>query len=297
MRVGIISNLDEQCGNAQYARELHKELQKHFADVKLSDQPEDAEVVIVNWCPSVVGYTPEVGQHWKNEGRKVIVIHQQSYGDSSPEIPFLMSCHRVVTHEPTNWGSDYIPHGIPVVEGIHEQAQELTIGMAGFYFRTMKGFNVVQDLIIKTDAQANLICAPHPMGKEHLVEDMPTYRRLVRGRIIDAFLPVKAVVQLLGWSTVNVFWFEEQSDYDLTGQSGSVGMGLATGRPVIISNSRKFRVLKELYGDEVYVARDREELYNIVKQLGDNPRVPKRILKDMSWETTGRQYAELIKSL
>jgi hypothetical protein len=301
VKVKVLSNLDEQCGNAAYARDLTRELKKHFTEVELGTHWEHDDVVLVNWCPSVVDFNSAVGIGWKSEGVKIVLIHQQSYGDSYLEKSLMDSVDAIVTHEPTNWGSVYIPHGIPEVDEIHGQSDKLTIGMAGFYFRAVKGFRVVKDVVQKLNAIGNFICGPHPSNKEFLKADTDELRNeLPQGsRVLTEWLPVDSVVQLLGWSTVNIFWFNEQSEYERTGQSGSVGLGLASGRPILLSNSRKFRVLRELYSDEVYVANSPDELLDLVMVIENDyrPKVPNRILKDMGWSTVGKQYADLIKSL
>lgn len=84
MRIAIITNTDIHCGNAEYARNLHRELQRWY-EVALF-RPEEyqeaalyGQVVLVNWHPARVFISAERVRWMKAEGQaKVILIFQNS---------------------------------------------------------------------------------------------------------------------------------------------------------------------------------------------------------------------------
>lgn len=317
MKIGIYSNTDQLCGNAEYARDLQYELSQQYAEPIMvapdverhgdKDSLWKCDVILISWSPSRVPTTPELIRNFQAEGKKVIVIWQESYqtivdpGSWGVE-GVLRAADAVVAHEPVQCFReiDYIPHGITMIghrppeDGIEEG---FSVGVAGFPF-AWKNFDFVASLAKYFHLRLRMIAPYHDMLQNNAGTDLVRIKHELgeMAEIHHGWLPVHEVVQKLARCTFNVFWFNSGSIVDELGQSGSVRMGIAAGRPMIISRHRKMKTLMD-YADEFYIADTADEVQVAVKSiLGDsNPRRPDRILKDQGWPTVAQKYKDLIE--
>ncbi len=300
-RVAVVSNMHEQCGNAEDARLLSLELMKYYEYVSwghddVIQYPVDA--VIFSWHPARVRMDIETVRKPQLNGAKVIVIYQNS-SEQKLEVGndhALFHADAVVAHEPieANIKVRYIPVGIPEVKNLAEQpGPGLRIGTAGFPFE-WKRFDVVAEVAKRFQAKCVMIA---PTSDQN---DREAFIGGVQGHlgplaeIYRQWMPIDEVVRLLSTCTVNIVWFESKSYDDTLGQSGSVRMGLAAKRPMIISTHRKLRTLFDYY-DELYIARTESEVYEAVKSVIDGSvKRPSRIFADQSWTQVGLMYKGLI---
>lgn len=303
MKIGIYTNTTQKCGNAEDARYLRDYLQGYYADeIAYSDNLThlyDRDVVIINWHSAVVSFNEVNAQELKNRGIKSIMILQNSgehiiYKHHDPMLPLIGA---LVAHEDMGPEVTYIPVGIPIVSDLQEPT-EIRIGTAGFPFK-WKRFDVVAEAAKKLNVKCCLIAPTYDgINTDSYIEGIRQHIPEL-AEIRRAWHSIEEVVRLLSQCTVNIFWFQSDNPVEELGQSGSVRMGIAAGRPTIISTHRKFRTLFP-YEDELYIARTEEELHVMVKEIITNPekaKRPKRILQDMGWPTVAKQYKELIESL
>lgn len=309
MIVSIITNTNPVCGNAEYARDLARELSKYFS-VELVNWfgQERGQVVLVNWHEGVVPVNGTHVRQLRQQGKKAIVILQNSWNSTETPIPRDWSApeaaNAVVAHEDMKspWFQvRMIPHGIHVVDSLapeHDQA----VGTAGFLFGWKR-----PDMIVKAASWAKLpvrIVHPKYMSGQIVLADPDRFELLYHGmldkpmEIYKEYLPLPEVVRILSRNLVNIFWFQTQDYWDQLGQTGSARMGVSAQRPMIISKHRKFRSFQP-YLDEFYVAETESEVMELTAQIRDdpNPRIPKRCLQEMSWEVVGRKYKELIEEI
>lgn len=311
MKIALISNWDIQCGNAEYARDLRKELEKEFTVVSMpgnmnivkSELPQDAEVVIVNLHESRVNINVEHVRWMQSIGKKVVIILQNSVEQMSAS-DLLTEADAVVAHERVRFMNgdvyfQYIPHGIVEVPDLPAPYPSFWIGTAGFPF-PWKRYDVVAEAAKKFGVRGRMI-APR---SDQMETDV--FMNGIAGHIHPlqdihrGWLPSEQVIRMLAECTANIFWFESQAPCDTLGQSGSVRMGIAAKRPMIISRHRKFRTLLE-YADEFYIADREEQVYEYLEEIfrqGDSElRKPNRIFAEMGWSVTGLKYRKLVKSL
>lgn len=313
MKVGLVSNWDLRCGNAQYARDLVTELEKEFTVMGLSPSMsqvrqtniDDIDVVIVNWHPSRITVTEQDMQWLKGRGKKVILILQNSFREPPliEEGSMLLAVDMVVAHEEMTFigcqpNFQCIQHGIPEIEGLPAPYEDKWIGTAGFAF-PWKRFDVVAEAAKKFDARCRLISSQSDqMDTSALLKGIAGHL----GKLADMhgdWYTVQEVVRMLAECTLNIFWFNSYSPEDQLGQSGSVRLGLAAKRPTIISTHKKLQTLLP-YGDELYVCLREEDVYGAVEEILASPekaKKPKRILEDMGWSKTGQQYRELVRTV
>lgn len=309
MKVSIITNTNEVCGNAEYARDLSRELSKYFpVEIVNWFGQETGNVVIVNWHEAVVPATGLQVSSCRQQGKKVIVILQNSWDAadtcpaqrdwSAPEAANVVVAHEKMT---SPWFKvKMIPHAIHVVPGLASTHDD-GVGTAGFLFSWKR-----PDLIPAVADRLRLsvrIVHPKYMSGQIVLADPERFQilyhnPLTKWEIVKDYLPLPTVVRILSKNLMNIFWFESQGVWDQLGQTGSARMGVSAQRPMIISRHRKFRSF-EPYADEFYVADTEEDVYRLAKEIVDTPeelrKVPRRCLEEMSWEAVGRKYKELIE--
>jgi hypothetical protein len=308
MKVAIISNWHEKCGNADYARDLRLELikEKEFEVITFTT-PEEAtgqDVVVISWHPSRVQLPPSAMHRLHERGMKVIVVLQNSfvgYYDSTDHDP-LRFADAIIAHQKMNGNVPitYIPLGIHVIDDLPEPSSELRVGIAGFPY-AWKRFDVTASVAQTLGGRSMLIAPRHDMGD---VETPITeiYRTFPTADIERDLLPVPEVIRRLATCTMNVFWYQHMPPDDLVGQSGSVRMGVAAKRPMIISDHPKLSSIAA-YEDEVYVTAELAQVHEYAKEIWSNIRQglpvrrPKRLLEDMGWDKTGKLYVDLIKKV
>jgi hypothetical protein len=303
MNVGVITNVGEACGIAQYGEDLIRELGVHFA-VNTLKTIEEYDVVIVNWHPAKVNLDVILIERWQAAGCKVIVlVHNSSEGMVVPYArDILATADAVVAHEPVEFRGNvkrfqHIELGIPEVD-VQALLHSYSIGTAGFAF-AHRQFDMVVDFAEEFNMLANIICPPYPC---HIDPDELEKKWLAKLgthlHMIKTFMPREFVVKTLANSLMNIFWFESQKANDDLGQSGSVRMGIAAQRPVILSRSRKFRTLFP-YEDELYFCNNREEAHRAVEEIlkTDKPRIPKRVMQDQAWSRVALDWVDLIEEV
>lgn len=309
LKVALVTNWHLQCGNAQYGRDLRNELEKEF-DVGVFDEPakaNEADVVVINWHPSRVTVSPQMVQDLQSKGMKVIVILQNSNerGYYAQQGDPCLVANAVVSHQEMKTNIPnlvVIPHGIPVVDGLDVVFPDsrLRIGIAGFPY-AWKRFDLTARVAQELGGVSLLIAPTHDMGDtttpiQNIVARYPT------AEVVRDWLPVDDVVRRLSSCTLNIFWYQHMPPDDLSGQSGSVRLGIAAKRPLIVSKHPKLSSIRE-YTDEVYVAETEEDVAALARQIfldqkvGMWVRKPKRLLEDMGWDKTGLMYRELIKKV
>lgn len=305
MRVGILTNLDADCGNAQHARELASALSPF--DVKLSIDPGallGSEAVIINWHPARVPRGMWNLEAIKSSGSKVILLIE----NSEERLTFdqrqaVEQVDAAVAHEDVGDPAvTFIPVGLNPGPG-DIYTREFSVGTAGFVF-PWKRFDLVVEVAEALGWDARIVAPPHQSSR-----DLPAQIADWRGRLgerlklIDSLVPVQEVIAHLARSTVNVFYFDSRGEDDLLGQSGSARMGIAARRPMIVSRHRKLRTILAGYENEFYIADRPGEIGHICLDIaggirrGESVRKPARIFEDQGWTAVGRRWRELIREV
>ncbi len=303
-KIGLLTNQHTHCGIAEYGRDLVSYLSDYY-NVHSSSSLQELidgypKVILVNWQPVRTTMTVPMVKAVQAAGIKVIVIFHDScewtYGYSDNDM--LACADAVVAHEKlaSELKLDVIPFGIPLVDNLPVPS-EPKVGVAGFPF-PWKRFDVVVSAAAKFGIKCCMIAPQH-----EYFDSAPFIAKTRKdlgslAEIYTDWLPTEMVVKLLASCTLNIFWFESQIREDQVGQSGSVRLGIAARRPVIISAHRKFKTLLP-YLDEIYMATTEEVVFQYVAQIlrGEHVKRPNRILDDMGWNRTAEMYRELIERI
>ena len=302
MKLGIYTNMDDRCGNAEYARDLSHALSVYYA-VYMSSRVEElapCEVVLLNWHPAKVHVDIPLIQRLKGQGKKVILLLQNSFDWPAILAPddILLFPDKVIAHEPMNLSIsvEYIPHGVPIVQNLPEPTEQLMIGVAGFPF-PWKRFDLVAKVAQRLGARCRIFAPSYP--HYNTVPYMMTVAGILGGLadIRRGWTPTREVVRGLAECTFNIFWFQSQGQDDELGQTGSARLGVAAGRPMIISKHRKFRTLLP-YEDDFYVAGTEEEVYIMAAEILLNVKMAKRPMRafaDMRYDAVAKSYKKTIE--
>ncbi len=306
-RICVWTNAHEACGNAQYGRELAYSLrawyevtETHSLDQTLAS---GAELVLVNWHPARVICSPDAVKSMHARNMRVIIIIQNSFVgnyDATEGDPVYWA-DAAVSHQQmtSNQRIITIPVGIPEVDGLSETTG-LKVGVAGFPY-AWKRFDMAAEVGQMIGGRGVIIAPLHDMGDVHT--SINIIRDAFPGvEIIRELLPVTDVVRILSSCKINIFFFQHLAGDDLVGQSGSVRMGVAARRPMIISDHPKLSSLFD-YPDEFYIAQDQGQVYEFAKEIvareqaGLPVKRPNKIIQDSGWHKTSDMYRELIEEL
>ena len=304
MRVSLVSNWHERCGVAEYARNLEKELGKQFEVVREEKvYAAQGDVAVINWHPARLVLPPGDVRDLKARGLKtILIVHNSADSYMALENHPAHWADAVVAHQKmeSNVEITYIPFGIPEVDELRSPGTETYIGIAGFPY-AWKRFNLVADVAKRLGGKAVLIAPQHDMGDSTTpINDIQ--RIYPDASVLRHWMTQEEVVRTLSGCTLNIFWYQHMPPDDLQGQSGSVLMGVAAGRPMIVSKHPKLAHVA-VYEDELYVVEKEEDVLptarEIVEKLaaGEPVKMPGRIKKEMGWGTTGRIYGELIRKV
>lgn len=308
MKVAVVSNWDDRCGNGQYAENLRKQLATRFEVDKWPACPEGGyDAVVINWHPPVIGFTLEQVNRLRGQGCKVILLVQESQPHYSiDQHSTFCAVDAVVAHEPCSFSGAqpnfrFIQHGAPGVEKYFPAHVVFPmVGTAGFAFRGKR-----MDIAIKTanaiGARAMIISPSHPsFDPRPMWEEWKTLIPADKLLLNSEWCPDEYVVQMLSQCTMNVYFAEEG---DLApGQSGSARMIVAARRPTILRRCRKTSALNT-YEDELYFVDTEAQVYETARhiwseiQAGRLVKIPHRVAIETSWDIVGQQFCNLVDEL
>lgn len=300
MRVTLIGNADERCGNSEYSRFLRDQLLKRFEVDLFPSMPEKVgDIVLVNYHPAVVWFGPDVVSKAKVQGAKVAVIVQESR--PTMNAAQFAGADLVMAHEPVqfiggNVNFRFVHHGAPEADFVFKD-RGLAVGTAGFAFPG-KRMEIAAKAAQMLGGRALVVAPRHawfdPTALWSQIKDINPTVMLQR-----EWLPVNEVVYLLAQCAMNV-WFAEEGD--APGQGGSPRMILAARRPTILRRCPKVSALFP-YEDEIYFVNTEQAVYDTANTIwvtireGRQPRIPNRVLDDIGWDTVGERYCDLIEQM
>lgn len=308
----VTTHLPERCGLATYAEEfIHHST--NDIDFKIIGRPFDGTVLdrigdvdVVHYNHVFALFGSVIVDHirtLRSMGKKTVVTWHESTMDNRNPLTALFD-RVVVHHKDTQDGFIYIPNGIwNLPDSFYDPPEDLRtnfIGMAGFPFGFKKfelGAQVAKTLGMKLMAF---------IPESHHIDTHPV------AKAIQAICPESLVVteykhQLEIIQRLSTCKFTmSPHDHAGGGISGSVRMGIAARRPVVISRAGRFSDLVDNYADEFYITKTGyptfqevlDEATRLLTDLRNNEaKKPKRVIEDMCWEKCAVSYANIYRSL
>ena len=306
MRIGLVTTYNESCGIAEYAKNIVGSLQGQV-DFDIYDRDRwntdtlmngDFDILHLNHSTSLMGWLTIVDiTRIKATGKKVVMtLHDSS---SFNRCQFTDIFDKVIVHEKTYEDNcTYIPHGMPELteEERNTPVTSNALGTAGFPI-WHKGFTVVAEASAILGRGCYMIAPASRHADTNAVEQ--DVRRYNGNTIyIKEYLSQIEVVRHLNQNAeVMVFPYISSGP----GISGAVRMGLATGKPVVLTRCQQFHDLYDDYSDEVefteYNHNSAQDIAEAVNKVLENGKRPKRILEDMGWGKVSQQYKKMYEEV
>lgn len=311
IKVGLITTwAPERCGVRTYGEELVRRAEADIEytvlgrpfNASLFDRAADCDIVhILHVNALYPDITVEFINRWKSLGKKTICTFNDSTSENRSV--FTVAFDKVVVHQPTSDGFEYIFHGIPVKE-LKPYSGEMKdyIGTSGFPIgfknyplaaRLAKAVGMKLYAILPESSHANVSAVAGEI------------QRYCPGSIIDTGFPSHdEVLDKLSQCAFLLYPYAHTG----TGIGGSARMGMAAGRPVVISKVVRFAdiLADEKYAKEFYIIENPypcfetsiSTVHQVINDLAlGTARVPTKTVEDMNWDTVSKRYYKLYRDV
>lgn len=220
---------------------------------------------------------------------KTVITRQCTGPESVFDVASIKTCHTQVP------GYRWVPHGIHVVDEIEATwATTCSIGCCGIPFGGKGHFEAMQIAQI-VGVGLNLVIPENPHTSLDLATHIDRYCREnnIPLSLITDWLSEEDVSLFLNRSDVNVFYYTRPAN----GISGAVRMGLAAGRPVIVSEHSQFVDIIET--GYVTVAQSLEHAAQLVRDhlVGKRLVSPDPLLEMWDYHKTARMYYSIYEEI
>ena len=295
MRVGIVTTWNERCGIAATSESLVRSLpdvewriigREEWGD-SFTNVPNIAKTCDVTHIMHHGGLTASMSPETVRACGKTVITRHCVGSEAVFDAATIKTCHE------KKKGYRWIPLGIRVIDALKNTPLngDYAIGCCGIPFGG-KGHMEAYEIARRARVGLRLVIPENPHTS---IEMAPHIERLMAEesltcRIETRWLPEEAVSYFLSSCLVNVFYYTRQAN----GISGAVRMGLAAGKPVIVSKHSQFKDIINAGG--VTVATSIEEAAQLVRghARADLDLVsPRRLLEEFDYRVTARMYYAL----
>lgn len=300
MKVVLLTTWDEPCGVAEHSQDLVRALPE--VEFEIIGRPFSVEKALHSDAPIVhLSYEPGLMPAWGVEsvqrlraaGKKTVLTWHVS-SSMFNKSAFTDVFDRTIIHEKTDEGFTYIPVGIIDPPTDIDVIPNL-VGTAGFPF-AWKGFWTVAEACQQMGLQYRTSIPKSRHGDAELVKKQLQAICHTTEVNLD-YLPKLELIRWMTPCAVQVYAYSGGN----AGLSGGVRVGLATGRPTVISQCRQFRDLFEDYAEELYIIPNAQpsvaDVCTALEHALVGDRKPKRILEDMSWTKVAAAHLAVYQGL
>lgn len=311
----ITTTAPERCGIRTYAEEICRHIENGNGSIRfrLIGRPFTAESVLARTEGADIVHilhvhslypeiTTQVIQKMKARGQKTICTYNDSTSMNRGE--FTAAFDRTIVHQPTSDGFQLIYHGIPEIAMPKPYTGKFDgyIGTSGFPI-AFKQYPLAAKL---AHAVGKKLYAILPESQHADVN--PVIAEITRncpGSIVDISFPEHdKVLDQLAQCCFTLYPYSHAG----TGIGGSARMGMATGRPVVISQVVRFAdiLADDKYSREFYIIPSgyptfENSLATVQMVIDDlarkRARVPKQTIEDMGWSKVSKDYERVYKEL
>lgn len=296
MKIALLSNYNEYCGIASYARDLLKYHGQgiEYIPVQWGDLlPQDYDVLHVNFYH---GLGHQLDSYSYIEKPIILTNHATNYWNNS-----FNKCRFIVTHELAriyHANNVVIPMGIPEQSFSWEVPEKFVLSQAGFAF-PWKNYPAI------CAASAQLTATGHKNEVKLFMPDTNNsnvYEEILKCQSQGAesvtfessWISTDKLIYLLHKEASVLVWYTGGSNggNSSEGPSASVRMALAARRPVVV-NAHASQYNGILDAEGVYpVYRDDDLVETILKAHNEQKWARSLILKESFYQTC-REYREL----
>lgn len=314
MRVGLVTNWGDRCGVAVYGQNLMDYADGsgvQFKQIGVSGLPltydvvaccaHDIDLLHFNYASGIFRHM--VLEDWPKfrlDGKRTVMTFHDSSHDMTHRIAERGLFDRIVVHEKAQAWRPYLDSVVVIPQPIRMAYLSINreikpqIGSFGFPF-PWKGFERVAVAAKKLELGYLALLSDSSQVDANVMR-ADILKHYPAADVQVAWHDQDTVIQKLSCCLMNVFAHEySHVTYQLYGISASVRLALAAQRPVVVTDTRQFRDLRD-YEDEVYFVHS--GLETTIQQVLDDIRVgkerkPARILADMNWSSCASRYLRL----
>ncbi len=311
MRIGLVTNWDEKCAVAEYAKNLANHVVAHSKDVDFKivtgtldfdsvyQRTRDVDIIHFNYCAHAFAHmAPDGWQKFKDGPPRIFTFHESSDWWTR-KLAGTGITDWLVVHDKCRDGAPmpvnvkHIPFGIPEVDltGIEVEHKVGTFGCAfpwkGLYPLAYACGQLDMPLMALLSEPSADDCK---IGWQQLRAEMESV--CPKLEISTEWMPQDEVIKKLATCKVIAFPFDHCSP--ITGISASVRFGLAARRPLVLTRFFHFSDLFD-YEYDVYFT-DRGLQHTLMDAWCDYPRLPDPIVRDMSWKRSAQMYCDLYQT-
>ncbi|SRR6266566_3397187 len=320
MRVGIVTTswTQHRCGVAEYTRMLIENMAVVAPDIEMTPifGPYDFQnlyprvmagqfdVIHFQYDSGYVGiFGSGVATKFRAGGAKITLTLCDHHAQNNRQLfSFTAEFDRVIVHQQTPDGFEFVPIGIDVLEDSTWSEKNTSIGLGGFPLAQKRTLEVAQAaaILVKETERIKgvaMVCPESQHVNTHYIGHL-VKQAFPSANYITSWLPQKEVSKILATNLVNVYPMADGK----SGISSCVRMGIATGSHMVLTKSLMFADLweNEGYRNEIEWIEQNPTPRTIadgVLRVIENGKRPKKILEELTWKNSAKKYAEMYRSL
>lgn len=272
-----------------------------FTEAQVLNESQDCDIVHLSYERNLhAGLSPAVFHRLREQGKKLVITYHNVWPGDHQDDNMLAVFDAIVSQDPASpaeRGFIYIPQG--VMEITPSERVERKLGTAGFPTAIKGGHLVAQ--VARTLGLGMLIFAPTSRHADAVWMANEIRKQVPEAEIVHDFLPQEVVATRLSECLATVWAYGAHGAQ--SGISGSVRLGLAARRPIVVSRCGMYRDLwyKSEHSDEICWLESEqptvESMLPAVEEAIQEKKRPLTIARDMSWVTAGEKYAEVYRKL
>lgn len=315
MKIGLVTNWNQNCAVAEYAKNLTYYCVRASKDVEfkvitgllnyegVESQIGDVDIIHFNYCRhAFIPMNPVLFNTFRGKGKPVIVTYHESAAWTVRRMTSCGLADWIVVHDRLRDGPPappnllVIPFGIPEIDtsGVEVDKEVGTFGCAFPWKGLIPLAWACGQLGVKLTAQ--LSEADPDKGDIHWESLRNTMHEYCpKLELIEGWRSQDEIIRELARCKVLALPFDPQSP--INGISSSVRSALAAKRPLVLTRFAHFSDLYDYAGSDIYFTESDElktmlgyALYDVEKGLAKRPW---RILNDMTWKRSAQLYCEL----
>jgi hypothetical protein len=304
MKVALVTTWEEPCGLFMYSKNLLQYGTDKYRIINYASSYEQAyeislscDVIHVNLYAPILSL--DITRLLSETQKPTLVTNHRV---DTPEIWFALARAVVVHRMPQSQYHPNIhvmPHGIPEKNLPDDDPKSLVLCHAGFPFPWKNHVKICQAanrLHEMWESPRVLLFMPYARtDPSPIIEECRRISKVPLDIVTD-WLDEDNLIPRMHSASVMVWYTGESNVNSSEGPSGSVGMAIASKRPVVVNgNSSQYAGILNYSG--IYPVYLEEHLAETILRAHRNGGYAEELLKEHSWYRVAREYSELYKSI
>jgi hypothetical protein len=317
MKIGLITNWNENCAVAEYARKLALNCVAWSDDVnvKVIPRPMDfdsvwkraseCDIIHLNYCAHVFAEMGEMELYeFRKRGKPVLMTFHESSDWQTRRVAMSGIADEIIVHDRARDGAPFpsnvrvINFGVSEVDvsGIHTSRKIGTFGCAfpwkGLYpLAYTAGRLGLNFMALLSEPDSDTGRGQLEYAKKEILAVCPW------AEVVTGWMKEDEVITRLASCSIVAFPFDAAAP--ITGISSSVRFGISAQRPLVLTRCAHFSDLYD-YEEEIYFVGDslgKTVVQVMVDLHKGRAKVPRRALEEMNWKKAAGKYCEAYRDL